>query len=70
MHLCSAKPHFICVMVTRCDDTTQYVAKLGLIIDQLQQGFAPRPLHANAQDIFCGRVQVDDQEAVVEKDDA
>lgn len=70
MHFRPAEPHFVCVVVARFDDATQYVAQLGFIVDKPQQRLALRALHANAKDVLRGRIEVDDQKAVVEKNDA
>ena len=62
VHFGSTKAHFICVVVAGFDDATKDVAQFGLIVDELQQGFALRALNADAQNVFGGRIQADDQQ--------
>jgi len=66
----STKVHFICVVVSGFNNATKNVSQLRLIVDELQQRLATCALNANAKNVFGGRVQADDQQALVEKDDA
>jgi hypothetical protein len=54
-------------MIAARDNATQDIAQLWFIIDQPQQRIALGALHADAKNVFCGRIEVDDQEAAVEK---
>jgi hypothetical protein len=53
-------------MVARFDDAAEDVAKLGFIADELEQGCAIRAFRADAEDVFCSRIQTDDEEALVQ----
>ncbi len=70
MHFGRRKTHFVGVMIAGCCDTPQDIAHLRLVVDELQQRLAASPLLADAQDVLRRRIQRDDQEAVVEQDDA
>jgi hypothetical protein len=47
-------------MVARCADPAQDVAQLGIVVEQSQQGFAACTALADAENIFCGRVEAQD----------
>lgn len=70
MYLGRAKVHFIRVVIAGFNHPAQDIAQLRLIIDEAQQGLARSTLCADTEDIFRGRIQTDDQEARVEKNDA
>ena len=70
MDLGWCQPHFVGVVVTGFQDATQDVAQLGFVVEEAQQRFAACALHADAEDVFASRVEVDDQQVVVDEDDA
>jgi len=70
VHLSSTEAHFVCIVIACFDDATEDVAQLGFIVDKLQQGFALRTLNADTKNVFGGRVQADDQQTLIEKNDA
>lgn len=70
MHLCRRKVHFVGVMIARLNDASQDVTHLGLIVDETQQGSAACALLADSKDVFGGRVERDNQQVIVEQDDA
>jgi hypothetical protein len=57
-------------MVARIQYSRQDVAQLRLIPDQSQQRSTASALHADAEEIFGSRVEIDNQQIVVEKYDA
>ena len=57
-------------MIARLQHTAEYVAQLRLIANQSQQGLAARALHTDAEDVLGSRIQVDNEEIVVNEDDA
>ena len=70
VHFGGCESHLVGVVVATRRDAREHFAKFGFVIDELQQGFAARPAPADSKYVFRGRVQVDDQEVVVEQDDA
>jgi len=56
-------------MVARIQNAPQDVSQLRLITDKPQQRFPARAVYANAEDVFGGRVQVENEQAIVENDD-
>jgi hypothetical protein len=57
-------------VVARVHDPPKHIAHFGLVIDQLQQGLAARPRDADPKDVLGGRIEVNDQQAAVDEDDA
>ena len=45
------------------------VLKLGIVVDELQQGFTVRPVLTDAEQIFGGGIQCRDQQVLIEKND-
>ena len=70
VHLGRRQRHLVCVVIAGYQHATQHVAHLRLIIDKLQQRFAVCALLTDAEDILGGRVQANDQQVVVQQDDA
>lgn len=70
MHLGRRKSHFVRIVRSGCHHTTENVAHFRLIIDESQQGFSVGSFLADAENIFGGRVQADNQKVLVQKDDA
>jgi len=70
VHLGRRKAHFIRVAIAGCCHTAEYFTQFGFVIDQLQQRLAVRSCTADSEEIFCGGVHVDNQQAVVKQDDA
>jgi hypothetical protein len=56
-------------VVAGIHDPSEHVAHFGLIVDQPQQGLASRPRNTDAEDVFRGGVEIDDQQAAVYEDD-
>jgi hypothetical protein len=52
------------------DDAAQDFAQLGLVVDELQQRLTPGSRAADAENVFCRWIYVDNQQAVIKKDDA
>jgi hypothetical protein len=57
-------------VVTGFQHATQDVAELGFVINQAQQRLAACALHADAEDILRRRVEISDQQAVINEDNA
>ena len=57
-------------MIARCADPAQDVAQLGIIIEQSQQGFTARTTLADAENVFRGGVQAQDEQVPVQQDNA
>jgi hypothetical protein len=70
MHLGRAETHLVGIVVTRFQHPAENVAHLGLVVDEAQQRLAARALLADAEDVLGGGVEVDDQQAVVDENDA
>ena len=64
------EPQFVGVVIAAAHDAAQDIAQFRFVVDQPQQRRAARPLRADAEDVFCGRIQADDQQVGVEQDDA
>ncbi len=61
---------FVGVLVTGCRDPTEYLAHFRLVVHEPQQRLAPGARTTDAEDVFGGRVEVDDQQVFVEENDA
>jgi len=70
MHLGRRKTHFVRIVRAGCQHTTEDVAHFRLIVDESQQRFSVRSPLADAENIFRGRIQANDQKVIVQKDDA
>ena len=70
MHLRWREVQLVCVMVTRRENAAQDVAHLGFVVDELEQRLSARALLADAENVLCCRVEPDNQEVLVEQDDA
>jgi hypothetical protein len=70
VHLGRAQAQLVGVIVTRLQHAPENVAHLGLVVDQPQQGLAARALQADAEDVLGRGIEIDDQQAVVDKNDA
>jgi hypothetical protein len=57
-------------MVTGGDDARQDVLQFPIIVEQPQQRFAPRAVLTDTEYVLRGRIQADDEQIVVEQDDA
>jgi hypothetical protein len=69
MDLGRRETHFIGKVIAGRGDAAQDFAHFGFVVDEAQQRLATRPRTADAENIFGGRVQVDDEKIVVEQDD-
>ena len=56
-------------MIAGHRNARQHIPQFGFIIDELQQGFAAGAAAADSEDVLGGRVQVDDEQVVIEQDD-
>ena len=70
MHFGRRQLHLIGVVVARRRHARQDFAHLRFVVDELQQGLVTRPGTTDPEDVFGGRVEVDDQQVVVEQNDA
>ena len=70
MHLGRAQSHLVGVIVTGLQYPPEDVPHLGLVVDQSQQRLAARTLQADAEDVLRRRIEIDDQQAVVDENDA
>jgi len=70
VHFGWCEAQFVGKVVTRCDDTTQNVAHLGFVIDKPQKRLTAGTLLADTEDVFCSRIEPDNQEVRIEKNDA
>jgi len=70
VNLCWAEAHLVRVVVSGSQHATQDVTHFRLVINQAQERFTLRALLADAKNIFGRRIQADDQEAAVEKNNA
>ena len=62
--------HFVRVVISGYDDAAEYFPQLGLVVNESQQGLAARSRTTDAEDVFCCGVDVDNQQAVIQEDDA
>jgi len=53
-----------------CSDASEDLAHFGFVIDEPQQRFAARTTATDTQNVFGRRVQIGDQQVVVEQNDA
>ena len=65
-----SKTHLVRVMIACRNHTSEYVLKFGFFADEAQQGFAGRPLLADAKNIFGRRIKANDEQGAVEQYDA
>ena len=65
-----AQAQLVGVMIARRDDSAQYVPQFRIVIDETQQRLALSACLADSEDVFGGRIQADDQEVLVEQDNA
>jgi hypothetical protein len=70
VHLGGRKPHFVGVVVARDGNARKDFAHLGLVIDEPQQGSPAGTGATDAEDVFRGGIQVDNQQVVVEENNA
>ena len=70
MHLGRREPNLVSVVVAGLRNAAQNFAHLRLVVDELQQRLAARALRADTKDVFCCRIQVDDEQMLVQQDDA
>ena len=70
MHLGWCEAHFVCVMIPGREHPGKDVSHFRFVVDKLEQRLAARAPLADAEDVFCRRIQSDDKEMVVEQNDA
>lgn len=69
MHFSGRQRYLVCVVIARGNYPAQDVLQLRVIADQFQKRFAMGTRFADAQDIFCSRVEPDDQQRLIEQND-
>ena len=57
-------------MITRCADAAEDVAKFGIVVEELQQGFPACPVLAYTENVLCGRIEAHDEQVPVQQDHA
>lgn len=57
-------------MIASCAYTTKKLAHFRLIVYEPQQCFTVCAFTAYAKDVFCGRIEVDDEQAAIKQDNA
>ena len=62
--------HFVGVVVTGRRHAAEHLAHLRFVVDKAQQRLAPGTPATDTEDVFCGGVEIDDQEVLVEQDHA
>jgi len=70
MRLCNTQAHFIGVMIARLANPGQDIAKLRFIVDETQQRPTAGAFFADAEDVLSGRVKANDQQAIIQQDNA
>ncbi len=70
MDLGRRKAHFVGIVITARGNARQYFPHFGLIIDELQERLAAGAFTTDSQHVFRGGVQIGDQKAVIEQNDA
>jgi hypothetical protein len=70
MDLGRPEAQLICVVIAGGDDAAQDVPQLGFVVDEPQQRFTARAPYTDAENVFRGRVEADDEQVAVEQDDA
>lgn len=70
MNFSGAESQLVGVVIAGLENAAKNVSQFGFVVDEAQQGLALCPLHADAKDIFRGRIEVDDQQVVVDENDA
>jgi hypothetical protein len=65
-----SEPQFVGIVIAGCEDAAKNIAELGLIIEQAQHRFTASPLDTDTQQVFGGRVEVDDQQAAVNENNS
>lgn len=70
MNLGRPEPEFsgICLSGIQCPGKN--VPEFRIVVNELQQRFALRPVFADAEQVFGGGIQRRDQQISIEKDDA
>ena len=56
-------------MIAGLQDTRQDVVQFGFVVDELHQRSAAGATFTDAKNVFGGRVQADDQQVAIEKND-
>lgn len=62
--------HFVGVVIAGFDDAREDVPQLGFVADELQQGFIASTRFTDAKYVFGGRIEANDEQGFIEKDDA
>ena len=70
VHFTRGETHFVGVVVAARSNARKDFAHLGFVVDELQERLAARTFATDAEYVFGGRVQVDNQQTVIEQDDA
>jgi hypothetical protein len=61
---------FVRIMIAGGRDPAEDLAELRFVIDQLQQGFSACAVAADAENVLGRRVEVGNEQIVVQQDDA
>ena len=67
MNFSRPEPKLGCVRLAGVQGTPENVLEFRIVIHQLQEWSAARPVLANAEQVFGGGVQFGDQEVLIEK---
>ena len=70
MHLRRGEPNLVGVVIPGDRNTAQDLAHLRFVVDKLQQRLAACAPAADTKNVFCGRVQVNDEQMLIQQDDA
>ena len=70
VNLGGCKSQFVRILVTRSGNATEDLPHFGFVVHQAQQRPAARARPAYAENVFSRRIEIDDQEVVIEQDDA
>ena len=61
---------FVGVVIAADCDSCQHIAHFRFIVDQLQQWLSVSSLLADTENVFCRRIERDDQQVLIEQNDA
>jgi len=70
MHFSRRQPQFVGEVIAACEHTAQDIAHFWFVVNESQQRFTSRTLLTNAQYILGRRVEADDQQVLIQQDDA
>ena len=70
VHLGRCESHLVRIMIAGRGNARQDLAHFRFVVNKLEQRLTMRALAADAQDVFCGRVQVHDELMLIKQNDA